>query len=390
MKEVRYRKIPEILFYVAIMIELLIVILEKSAYIIQYEGYWFRLTFGLFAIKAVCNKYTAKQWIGLVLVGITSVISYKVTGRNEMIRILALVAACKDVEAGKLLKTIFWTTLIGCLTVVLLSFVGIGGSIAVTEEFRVGRIETRYCFGLGHPNSFHGMVWVLVTLGGYLYRRKLKLWHYGLMFAFNIAIYMFTLSRTAVLLTAMVIMVYVVLSCHKKFNIYKWFYVVCAVGVIACVVVTIVLCEAWWTSTLVRAIDRKLSMRIQVVNMGPFNASPSEWTLFAMAKNTYYFDMGIARLFYWYGIVPGALYIFMNLHLVYIAYKKKDSFLAALVVLSIVYTTIEAHLISEYMLRNYLLILYGLALTVPREEKMKRQEYYLWDIGHNRRGLKRE
>ena len=44
-------RISQTTFYLALFIELTIVILDKSAYIIQYEGLWFRLTFVLFGIS---------------------------------------------------------------------------------------------------------------------------------------------------------------------------------------------------------------------------------------------------------------------------------------------------------------------------------------------------
>ncbi len=390
MRSGRTKPILDIIFYTAIVIELMIVILDKSAYIIQYESYWFRLTFALFVIKACFNKYTVKQWIGLAMLGGIAVVSYRVTGRNEMLRVVALVAACKDMEPKRLLKTIFWGTLAGCVSLVILSLTGIAGAVAITSEFRVGTIETRYCFGMGHPNAFHCMVWALISLGCYIYRNRLKIYHYILLFAGNIVVYLFTDSRTAVLVTALVIVCFVILHLWKGIANNRWYYILCAVTVIACVVVTIVLCEAWESSDLVRALDQKLSLRIQVVNLDDKNAMPSEWTLFGLKENIRYFDMGLVRLFYWFGIVPGIIYILVSLHLLYTAYKEKNSFLAIVVTTFMIYTVIEAHLISDYLLRNYLFILYGLALTVSEEEKPDKKEYYWWDIRYIRRGIKSE
>ena len=49
-------KLSEYSFYLALFIELTIVILEKSEYIIQYEGLWFRLTFVLFGLSLITTK----------------------------------------------------------------------------------------------------------------------------------------------------------------------------------------------------------------------------------------------------------------------------------------------------------------------------------------------
>ena len=336
-------------------------------------------------IKVLATKYTRKQWGALILLGVIAVISYLATGRNEMLRIVALVAACKDMEPKPLLKTIFWITAIGCAIIVLLSLVGVAGVISVTDEFRVGKIETRYCFGMGHPNSFHGMIWVLITLGCYIYRQKLRMWHYVILFIANILIYLFTLSRTATLLTMMVIIAYVVLNVWKRLAEYKWYYILCTIGVVVCVLVTMFLTEYWADYDFIRVIDEKLSLRVTVVNVVE-NAKPSDWTLFGLQENDYFFDMGISRLFYWYGVIPAILYLLMNFHLLHIAYKNRNSFLSTIVLVSTVYTLVEAHLISDYLLRNYLFVMYGLSLTIPSEEKALKSEFYFWDIRLIKRG----
>lgn len=389
MKKREKSLVPDICFYVALMIELMIVILDKSAYIIHYEGQWFRLTFCLFGVKALFNRYTWKEWLGFVTVGVVGVISYYVTGRNEMLRIIMLVAACKGMKSDRVLKTIFWTTLAGCTVLVLLSLTGIMGLVSITAEFRVGRVETRYCFGMGHPNAFHCMVWALVTLGCYIYRNKLKLWHYALLFVGNIVIYMFSLSRTAVIVTAVVIILFAMVCCCKQIADRRLFYVGCALTIVACVIMTVVLCETLEYSALVQKIDEKLSLRIWVISVVE-NAMPHDWTLFGLPENIEYFDMGIVRLFYWYGWIPACIYFAVNFSLIIVAYKKKDASLAVLVTTFMMYTVIEAHLISDYLLRNYLFVLYGLALTTSKADKDRPAEYALWDIRRIRRGVKCE
>lgn len=389
MRSERKKQILDIIFYMAIVIELMIVILEKSAYIIRYEGYWFRLTFILFAVKAFFNKYTLKEWAGFVVAGVVAIISYRVTGRNEMLRVLVLIAACKDMEPKRLLKTIFWTTLSGCIVLMVLSLTGVMGTVAITAEFRVGKVETRYCFGLQHPNGFHCMVWALVTLGCYIYKEKVKLFHYVLLFAGNIVVYMFTLSRTAVIVTTFVIVLYAVVYCCKRISNWRLFYIGCACMIIASLIITIILSETVYTVPLVGKLNEKLSLRIFGITWTE-NAMPGDWTLFGLASNTKYFDMGVARLFYWYGWIPALIYLTMNIHLICIAYKKRDVYLAILVATFMIYTVIEAHLISDYLLRNYIYVLYGLALTVSDEEKETKKQYYLWDIVNSKRGVKCE
>ena len=84
------------------------------------------------------------------------------------------------------------------------------------------------------------------------------------------------------------------------------------------------------------------------------------WRIFAKPDTTYYFDLGWVRLFYWYGIIPAVIFILLLLYLLYFCFKKKD-YMAVVMILSItIYTVVEAHFISVYIARNYLLFLLGI------------------------------
>lgn len=103
------------------------------------------------------------------------------------------------------------------------------------------------------------------------------------------------------------------------------------------------------------------------------------WTLFAHPNNEEYFDQGFIRLFYWYGIIPAAAYIGANLFLIRRAYKAEDYCLLVIVVGYAVLSIMEAHLISVYLLRNYLLVWLGYYWYRPSREK-KEPEGYFWQI----------
>ena len=109
------------------------------------------------------------------------------------------------------------------------------------------------------------------------------------------------------------------------------------------------------------------------------------WRLFSRPENIKYFDMGYVRLFYWYGIIPGALYVLLYAMLMWQCYKKKN-YMGFMMVLSFaLYTMLEAHFISVYLGRNYALFLLGaywsdmLCFRKPPAEGMQDiQEEYWW------------
>ena len=132
------RKIGILLLYLSITLEIIIVIVDKSNYTNPIEGQLFRVTFLLAAGKILCTKYSIKEWAVLGLFGILGVVSYKATGRNEILRIVAFIGACKGTDVKKLLKYVFYTTMAGCLLLMALSAAGIYGRLALEADFGRG------------------------------------------------------------------------------------------------------------------------------------------------------------------------------------------------------------------------------------------------------------
>ena len=84
------------------------------------------------------------------------------------------------------------------------------------------------------------------------------------------------------------------------------------------------------------------------------------WRLFSTRQSTYYFDLGWVRLFYWYGIIPAVIFLLILLYLLYFCFKKQDDMAVVMILAITVYTVMEAHFVSIYIARNYLLFLLGM------------------------------
>ena len=125
-------------FYLAVIIEVTLVVLDKSEFLYPYEGWTFRITFSLFLIKVLFTRYNRKEYLFMVLFLGLGYISYRITGRNEILRIVVFLAACKDVDMIRCLKMVFWMTLAGCVGIVLLSVSGIYGAVTLTQDFGRG------------------------------------------------------------------------------------------------------------------------------------------------------------------------------------------------------------------------------------------------------------
>ena len=207
-------------FLAGIVIETLLVVVDKSAYTIPAEGQIFRLTFVLFLVKVLLTRYTKREYAAIFLLCILGELSYFATGRNEVLRLVIMIAACKDMDMRRTFKLIFGITLSGCALIMFLALTGIYGTVSLTQEYGRGVTETRYTLGMGHPNALHCMVFCLILLGIYLYGRSMKWFHYLFLILVNYGFFRLTGSRTSFLITTATIL-YAMLLLYLKQEVLK-------------------------------------------------------------------------------------------------------------------------------------------------------------------------
>ncbi len=382
MSDKNAEKIGAVCFWTGLMLELLIVVVEKSAYTNPLESQLFRLTFLLFCIKIALTKYSKGEWLAILLTGAILFVSYLVNERDEAVRVVAFVAACKGMDVRKVMKAVFWTTLAGCVALMALSVTGIYGAVSVTADYGRGGMETRYTLGMGHPNALHCMLWLVVVLAVYCNADRMKWYHYAAFFAMDVVLYTFTKSMTGVIVWALFLAAAFAMRYSKTCRENRAAYLFGAAVVLGCIVFSMMGSHIENTyetpDSLMHRFDKLLNGRYQSC-YAVEAARLENWKLFASPENTEYFDAGFVRLFYWYGIIPGMLYIGMNFYLLYQGYKKKDAVMLVMIVSFSIYNLMEAHFISEYLLRNYLLVLMGHYWYQPFEGKY-RFEGYFWQV----------
>lgn len=353
-----------IIFFTALFIEILIVIIDKSALINPIEGRLFQVTFVLCLIKIMMTKYNVKECSLMLVFFIVGIVVDQITDQNEVIRIVAFVAAAKDINQKRALKVVFWITTIGILCLIGLSLLGVAGNIYLeTDFYRETGIERRYCLGIGHPNALHCMYWSLVTLGVYVYYDVLKWWHCLIIMAVNVGLFSLTDSRTGLLATTLSLFIAATGIIFKQLKDKKLVYIIAIIVVISCVGFSIVVaCFNGLYGDVYRELppileklNQKMTGRIRD---GGYVGAIRKWRLFSNLDKKGYLDMGFIKLFYWYGIVPAILYIVSTLLLIVDSMKKKKIETLIVVVSFSVYTIVEAHVISPYFGRNYLLMLF--------------------------------
>lgn len=388
--------LPRLLFYSGLTIELLMVIVDKSNYVNPIEGYLFRVTFLLFAAKLLLTRYTWKEWAFIILMEGVGFISYRVTGANDIIRIVTFVAACRGIPLRQALKYTFYVTFVGCMAIVALSVTGIYGEISLTQAYGhapaettiyIGEqeaAETRYTLGMGHPNALSCMFFMLAALGVYVWFERMKWYLYLFLMLLNVGVYLLTGSKTGMLITTVFLMGACLMTCVKPLQKMRFVYLGGLLVFVLCIAFSVdaAVCaqrvkDAQWNEFFVvnpmdndhivalGKIDRHISGRIiSLTNSENNDGMIHTWSAFSSENNmNYYFDMGWVKVFYRYGVIPGILYVLANLALLWRITKKRDGCALVIFVMFAVYTVVEAHLISEYIGRNYLLMMMGCGIS---------------------------
>ena len=377
----KMNKIGNLCFWIALVIESVIVMIDKSAYINPWEGKLFRLTFVLFCIKVITTQYSKKEWIAIAIAGILVSISYLVNDKDEVVRAAVFVISCKNIDVKKILKVVLGITLAGSVILFVLAASGTFGAMTMTANFGRGPfpgiVETRYCFGMGHPNAFQCMMYMMTVLCLYIYIERMKWYHFVLLFLMNVITYHYTDSNTAMLVIGATIIGAAIMKYVPILKNLKWIYWLSAAFVLALVIFSAVGSYTGRETQFMYDLDQVLNGRFQYAHAIE-NARVENWTLFSNRLNTEFFDQGFIRLFYWYGIIPGIMYVLANLYLIYQSYKKRDYMLLIIVVGFSLFSLMEAHLISVYILRNYLFVLLGYYWYQPFELMEKKNEFCIY------------
>lgn len=367
-------KIANSCFYLGVIIEVLIVLIDKSAYMNPIEGRLFQITFVLFFLKVCLTKYSWKEYLTIALFLGVGAASYFITDRNDLVRIVIFIAACKEIDMIKCLKLVFWMTVIGCMTLILLSICGILGDVALVRDYGRGSMETRYVLGLGHPNALQCMVCVLTILGIYIYHSKLRWYHYAEILAINLFFFLLTDSKTALLIAGGSILCFFIAPKQHSKVLGRLFAAGNAGLFLGSIAISVLAAKdamsLWYYFTegvntpkarFYAMVDKLLTGRIaSLIETKNHEGVMETWRLFSGPANNYYFDMGWVRLFYWYGIIPATLMItVLVIFVIYFMKKQKYEELILFSMLAL-YTVVEAHMVSVYIARNYVLFIIGM------------------------------
>lgn len=189
---------------------------------IRLIGMW------LLFIKILLTRYTKKEFFILAPGTILALYNYTVSGNIYCVYTILVIACMKDVDYAALFKVLFYSTLGSVIFVGILSFFNIGSPTQLTQDFGRGLVETRYCFGLYHPNIWHQAIGRCIIFACIGYHKQLNIIHLLILFVFNYFIYRMSVSRTGLIAVSIVLILMIFYKYLTKF-MHTLFIKICAV-----------------------------------------------------------------------------------------------------------------------------------------------------------------
>lgn len=150
-------------------------------------------------VKVLLTRFSKKEFFLLAPISILALYNYQISGNIFCVYTILVIAASKDIDYSILFKILFYSTLFSIVLLGVLSFWEIGSPIQLTEDFGRGMVETRYCFGLHHPNIWHQAIGRCIIFACIGYYKQLNIFHLLILFVFNYFVYTLSISRTGLI-----------------------------------------------------------------------------------------------------------------------------------------------------------------------------------------------
>ena len=279
----------------------------------------------LLLAKVLLTRYTKKEFFILAPITVLALYNYTVSGNIYCVHTILVIACMKDVDYAVLFKTLFYSTLSAVVFVGILSFWEIGSPTQITQDFGRGLVETRYCFGLYHPNIWHQTIGRCIIFACIGYYKQLNIVHLLILFVFNYFIYTLSISRTGLIAVSIILILLIFYKYLGKF-MHTLFVKLCAIagmlgvyGLYIYYTIKLAVEEYHLNAELFnwKVATGRLRQALNFLETHPIqifsSRFPNDGTLF---------DCGFFRLFYECGYLWAGLFFIAFFALVLLAMKK--------------------------------------------------------------------
>lgn len=353
-------KIGYYLFFSGIMLELLVMVTDNAAnFTMPFRGRITHVAFALFLVKILLTKYQIKEWLALFGFGILGAISYLTCDDEYIIRIVAILFACKSVEIVNILKCILIIIVVASLITVILSIVGISGQIYETRDYGRGLVETRYMLGFSHANNLHDIVWFVLSLIVLMFNKKINNIEYLAMLVLNCGLFFLTRSRTGfITIMLLIALVFAVKNsgCCSQILMKSMTIISFTIEMICVIGITIFASgHNIHNSRLVAFLDVPLTGRLEMLSE---YANIVYWEWFPGPRSAEKVDNGFAVINFSYGMIVSIVFVILIVLLFARLIRKENYYSVVLLMCSILVLFMEStFMLNVSLLCNFVIIL---------------------------------
>lgn len=366
----------EQLFIFASCVELAMGMLEMCRYEFAAKRIILWGFFLIYLLTALKNKYSGNEkkifFIMMLLGGLLYIHSGINTGMKATVYIMAL----KEIDIRRLFRYMVITMLIMFAAIFVLAiFFDFGMLYLYDKRENRGFGGLRFSLGFSNPNllqiAFFGTLsYVFLICGD---RISWKKW------TCIMAVYM-GVSFLTNSLTGMLVGGFVGISVLTVSKVKIRFCPELLMGAFICmlaffIVVSFLAALDVEKGLLLNAINEFTSERmnqLQYYTNNEIYALPymKNWTLFSSRSNKNFYDMGYIQIFYYYGIVLACCYLAFVIYSVRQAQRKKDALGIVLIMGLCMYLFMESQYFSNYLTRDFLLMVSAGVMWRTDEEKI--------------------
>lgn len=168
-------------------------------------------------LKILFTKYNKKEFLFIIICGLIGISSFVITKKPTLLLTCMCLIGLKDIKLDQTYNFMYKIRLITFIGLISLALLGIIDNTSL-QMWRNGNMDIRYSLGFGHPNTLHLSLFILIALYIYTHYDKLKIRHYLLLMAINLIIFYFSVSRTGIIVTTILILLTFLSKNFKRIN----------------------------------------------------------------------------------------------------------------------------------------------------------------------------
>lgn len=323
-------------------------------------------------IKLAVSEWTQKEFLICVCLNLLGIMVWFFSHDASILLTIIAITSCKEIDLYKLFKFTFWIKGIMFVAVTSLAILGVTDIQYSPRYYSSTVYDVRYALGYQQSNATHYTLFIVVVLALMVYHKKMRLYHYMALWAYNFFIFHYTDSRTGMLMSTFVLlMTYIadrrsgvllkkLVRCSGKFV-----YIIGAIG-------SIVICYLFAKLPILRSFGT-LSSRFATATQLMTNTSLS-----LFGKPDIVTDFGYIAILYGGGMIVFFLFLIAVTNLMQKC-AKKNMYIEMIVLIAYsIYTLSEAYTSSILMNVSLILLTW---IIYPRNEGKMLGSYFVNSVG---------